>query len=391
MAMNPQLRRFLSRHLTLLNDATSFSNPCHGSILDVGLFLGSQSQQRQKTTGTSLSASFNSKASLMTSFAALRTKGVNVGLFGIPELATPAGFAELEARAISRTQELVDEATSSRDRRRRNVVPIFDDISDTLCRVADLADFVRVSHPNPEFANAAANACASICALVENLNTNAAIYSALEKALAEGDVNPVDEMERRVGELLLFDFQQSGIQLPEKQRQRFVQLNEAIHTVGNRFSQNASLGRSVSRSVLPKHLHNAFVTEGDNLVVNGLHSDAQQDWKREAAYRLFLYPEQEQEHLLSQLLSLRHELALSAGFSTFAHRALNNKMIGTPDNAKSFLETLASELKLRSQKEISCLKSIKAAHNGVNPKSVDIDAWDPDFYVFTSAPTKIQN
>jgi mitochondrial intermediate peptidase len=41
---------------------------------------------------------------------------------------------------------------------------------------------------------------------------------------------------------------------------------------------------------------------------------------REAAYKLFLYPEKQQEAILVEILNSRHELAQICGFETFAHR-----------------------------------------------------------------------
>jgi hypothetical protein len=46
--------------------------------------------------------------------------------------------------------------------RQRNVAVIFDDLSDELCRVADLAEFIRLAHPDPSFAHAAQEACIDI-------------------------------------------------------------------------------------------------------------------------------------------------------------------------------------------------------------------------------------
>lgn len=47
------------------------------------------------------------------------------------------------------------------------MVEIFDHLSNSLCKVADMAEFVRVAHPNGSFAHEAENACLSISRLVE--------------------------------------------------------------------------------------------------------------------------------------------------------------------------------------------------------------------------------
>jgi intermediate peptidase len=51
--------------------------------------------------------------------------------------------------------------------RQRKMVEVFDELSDTLCQVADLAEFVRIAHPDRKFSEAAENACININALVE--------------------------------------------------------------------------------------------------------------------------------------------------------------------------------------------------------------------------------
>lgn len=51
--------------------------------------------------------------------------------------------------------------------RKRKLVQVFDDLSDSICRVADLSEFIRMMHPEIEFAMAAEHACIVMSGLVE--------------------------------------------------------------------------------------------------------------------------------------------------------------------------------------------------------------------------------
>ena len=44
---------------------------------------------------------------------------------------------------------------------------VFDHLSDSLCRVADLAEFIRMAHPNQSYGAAATDASIAIGGLVE--------------------------------------------------------------------------------------------------------------------------------------------------------------------------------------------------------------------------------
>ena len=86
--------------------------------------------------------------------------------------------------------------------------------------VADLAEFVRLAHPEQVMQEAATDACIAISGLVEELNTHLGIYTALKNSVEKGDLKPETEVDKHVAKLFLQDFQQCGIHLPELGRRQ---------------------------------------------------------------------------------------------------------------------------------------------------------------------------
>lgn len=95
----------------------------------------------------------------------LLLKNAFKGLFGIPELKTEDGFDILKHRALAEVNILIEEATSKN--RKRKMVEIFDELSNTLCKVADMAEFIRIAHPDQRYIQTAEDACITIGSVVE--------------------------------------------------------------------------------------------------------------------------------------------------------------------------------------------------------------------------------
>lgn len=102
------------------------------------------------------------------------------GLFGYEPLKTAGGFEVMRNEVKERVDDLLGEALS--DTRERKMVEVLDEMSDTLCKVADLADFVRSAHPDAGFRDAADSVWAELCTLVEVLNTHSGLYAAARSA-----------------------------------------------------------------------------------------------------------------------------------------------------------------------------------------------------------------
>lgn len=112
------------------------------------------------------STSQTSPLKSLTSFSS-KNDSKPTGLFGKNELKSHEGFYVLKENAEKRVNELIREGFSSSTSQHRKLVEIFDDISNELCCVADLAEFVRTSHPNINYRQSADMTFASIAQIVE--------------------------------------------------------------------------------------------------------------------------------------------------------------------------------------------------------------------------------
>lgn len=177
------------------------------------------------------------------------TTSKQIGLFGIKELKTSDGFYDLKQKAEERIKELIMETNNydsssqlNKNNNNRNIVQIFDDISNELCRVADLAEFVRTSHPDVHYREAANLSFCSISQIVEKLNTNLKLYNKLKNEYESNtNKNIMDDCDRRVCRLFLIDFELSGIHLDEKTRNKFVLLNDQLIDYLTKFQSNTQV------------------------------------------------------------------------------------------------------------------------------------------------------
>jgi intermediate peptidase len=158
----------------------------------------------------------------------------------------------LKQNAIEECDALVQECLSSN--RKRKLVEIFDHLSNSLCKVADMAEFIRVAHPSEAFGHAAEDACLSISRLVEKLNTHRELYLALKGSTGHKDVVPTTAVDEHVSQLFLFDFEQSGIHLDNEKRSRVVYLNDFILYTGQQFASNAMKPAAISQDKLPANI-----------------------------------------------------------------------------------------------------------------------------------------
>ncbi|XP_046959295.1 mitochondrial intermediate peptidase [Vanessa cardui] len=332
--------------------------------------------RRRVSTWSPLATAFNTRPTSRPIFDSLRER---TGLFNKPELTSFEGFYTLKEQAIAATDRLIEEATSNPT---RPMVDIFDELSDTLCKVADLAEFVRIAHPQSHFAGAAEEACISVSGVVEKLNTHKGLYEALRDSVQKNTCG-----DRHLAELFLFDFEQSGIQLPDGPRQQVVALNDLILQTGQQFMAGAAKPRKVPRSAVPQNVRQFFSTEGDNVIVSGVYAECEEGAAREAAYRLYLAPDVGQERLLLTTLHARQRLAQLCGFSCYADRAIKASTMETSANVRQFLDILSDNLYDRANIDFEAMTRMKRKET---PYLDTLMCWDTPYFTH-KAKTQLLN
>ena len=71
----------------------------------------------------------------------------------------------MKEHVLDEVSKLVTECCSRT--RERKIVEVFDELSNSLCKIADLAEFIRIAHPDQHFGHSAEDACIAVSTLVE--------------------------------------------------------------------------------------------------------------------------------------------------------------------------------------------------------------------------------
>ncbi|KUL88814.1 hypothetical protein ZTR_03456 [Talaromyces verruculosus] len=302
-------------------------------------------------------------------------------------LTSPEGFREFAHTSLQKCQRIVSKVLAvSTLEGYKSMAKDLDRLSDLLCRVIDLSDFVRSNHPNPLIQEAATQAYALMFEYMNILNTTTGLHDQLKKAAATPEVVASwTEEEKMVAEILIKDFSNSAIHMPPKDRQRFVNLSNDISQLGSEFVNSAEpakphvvLSKSSVQGLDPVVVQQLqrwnsvpIPTWGvePRLALRSMHDEK----ARKEVYMATRISSRRQIHRLEELLHKRAELAKLSGYSTYAHMALSDKMAKTPEAVSNFLTTLIGNNRVQVQEELAKLQSMK----GVAP----LQPWDHSYYV----------
>ena len=297
------------------------------------------------------------------------------GLFGNPQLRKPEGFDLATQEALQESAKLVHQISEMAERPTVEVIHKMDELSDVLCRVADLAECIRQVHPDPKVAESAQNACISLNNYVEELNTSTDLHCALRNLMQGDEFTKLDKVTQRTAESFMHDFEISGIHLEQSAREKAVALNQQILELSHEFLQNTTLPVQIPINECPPFLLQEFSSNSQGIFVDHVPLLSSDSKLRALSYLVYYSIIPRQLEVFSSLLSLRHELAMLVGYPTYSHRVLKSSMADNPQTVAEFLERLSSKILPLAKEEAVRMKRLKLEiGDQVNPDT--LQPWD---------------
>jgi intermediate peptidase len=340
------------------------------------------------------------------------------GLTGIPGLKEPRDWKTLASRTEEVCRGLVDDVIT-RSGPGVDTVRTLDEVSDVLCQTIDAAEFCRHVHQDEAWRGAAHAACGQLGAFVHELNTHYGLYTALCRALENGNSSGdhsgdaatcrSNKEYRYVGEMLRRDFERFGVHLEGAARNEMTGLVAFVHQAGHEYMTNVVDTSKTGLIVVDKSAAqpgkgaeglpgglfrrsgNSFVASGDSKVCNSLlaHCDLE-NVRREAFHTYHAYPA-ENAALAERILSARHRIADIMGFDSFASYQLDGfSLANTPVAVGAFLkginESILDEVRNEGQM-LEAFKASKTGNSGDAMPRIWLQPWDRDWAINGTLPS----
>lgn len=331
---------------------------------------------------------------------------LQTGLFKNPFLTSSQGLRNFSMQSLKEAQQLVDQMRQDRSHQGHlNYIRNLDRLSDMLCRVIDLCEFIRASHPDSQFVRAAQLCHEEMFEFMNVLNTDSTLCEILKRVLSDDLIaSKLSEEELKVGKILLEDFEKSGIDMAPEVGEQFINLSQQISIVGQEFISNTDFPKSEYVKVSCNELETSGIsplllnhlsrdTKGQNYKVptygyiafSILRSCPSENIRMKIWTAVHSCPEK-QITRLKHLVKLRGLLAQIMGKNSYSDYQLEGKMAKSPVYVRGFVESLAEAIKPLAVRELRALANLKSSHLDLPIPKTDeevlkfVRPWDRDFY-----------
>lgn len=343
------------------------------------------------------------------------------GLFKNESLTSPLGLIKFSKQSLEDAKLLVAEMLNNKtDKGKLDYIKKLDQLSDTLCRVIDVAEFIRIVHPSSNWTNAAQQTHEILFEYMNQLNTNVELYTNLIEVLNDQLIaSQLTEEEIKVGEYLKQDFERSGIHMDPETRNNFVAITQEISLLGSHFNNEINNLDShwcaitvkdfesienpqIKRELLlfqSKYNGKKFAKEYYVPLVARLpYSILTKCKSSELRRKIWVALHNASSDLISILdrfVSYRALLSKMLGYKSYAHYQLEHKMAKSPENVMAFLKNIQQSLRdtsvLNELKLLNEFKDEKVEYKSNDSLIDSIKPWDRDLLLSRMQGNKQQD
>ena len=225
------------------------------------------------------------------------------------------------------------------------------------------------------------------------ISQNENIYTSF-KNIQSNEKSTLNNIQHKVLENEIRDFELSGCQLENNKKQRLEEIDLALGELSHKFSQNI-LEATNSFSLIIENFEDVKEIPKSDLELAKFEEDGKTKYKftlqmpsyiaymtygtsrekREELYKAYTTRAPQNGEIIEKILALKDEKVKILGFKNYASYSLATKMANSEDDVINFLEELGNKAKEKAMKELEEIKQI-AKEDGVD----DFRASDITFY-----------
>ncbi|WP_455221447.1 oligopeptidase A [Kaarinaea lacus] len=320
----------------------------------------------------------------------------------LPEHVEPA-IEQLLSESKQQIEELV---TQTRHVSWANFIEPLENIQDRISKV-----WSPVSHLNSVMNNEALrmaynNCLEKITEFHTELSQDKRIYNAYHTIKNSSEFSQLDIAQQKTINDALRDFHLSGIDLPEDKQQRFKAIKQQLSKLTSRFSDNVlDATNAWKKSITDEAQLAGLPDSAKDMAKQTAEHNQQSGWMLTldfpSYYAVMSYADDRElrkemhdayvtrasdqgphagrwdnSEIMTEILELRHELALLLGFNNYAEYSLATKMAETTDKVVHFLHDLAARSKPYAQKDLGSVQQYAREHHSIDK----LEPWDITYY-----------
>ena len=312
----------------------------------------------------------------------------------------PILYSELTKNGIVEAAEIVLDSARSKinllleatKNDYKSTIGRLDAAHEILATVLYPMELLYETHSDKEIRDGAREADEMIKAYQYELAIREDVYSKIKAFAENGDHSELTESQREALRILMLDYQQSGMDLSQNERNEIKALKQKIDLLGIDFrsniaqlQENYTLNSSDTAGIDQSFLKSNKQDDGNYLIdmsypsYDAIMKYAKDDLVRKEYMTLFKNRGMPQNlTLLDSVLYYRTVLANKLGYDTYAQYAVATRMAQTPSNVWIFENDLKDKLVAKATDDYNQLLEIKSNYLGT--KTNVINEWELSFY-----------